>query len=1072
MNKKLFGTLLMGSLLMGGTFVSCQDYDDEIADLQSQINDLKGLKTEVESVKGSLGISMSECQSAINAAIKAIPECDAKKALEAATAAGATAEDALKAANAAAEAAKTAGLDEAAVKALVAAQLEAEKFATIAALDAKANEILAELAKKQDAGKYLTANDLEAIKADVKKLQDEAADVLPQRLSSLVFAPKTYINGIEAIEFANLKYQGWTDRKQDVPNLVDAKKVAVTYSIANEGATAEYYVSPENTALKSIASLKFLSQEATNTRALNAAISTDLSKATIKDGKLVLKLKKDDTANWGTPSHISDGDSKETFPIVALKAVLADEVLTAEEKAAKAEVAVFSDWARVIETTSTPIIDNKKVVAHTAHGAWDYVTSRNDDAVKSHFWNYSTVYPTINHLGETKANPNTTDSKKYIAAHATYKESIDLNTLTQVCTFTGTNVSGILNDDPKAAADLGLSIKYELVDYWYKNQEDTKDATNQKLFAKLEGSILTATSENGLVNNADAVGRTPLICATLMDGDKIVDVCYFKVQWDEIVVPATYFVGDDATLDAVPFACPGTEYDAWLGETYMNNLYAAMLNGAGMTRDQFHTAFPKVLTKSPLETGDYAWTATAGKIQGDLYLGAVTDAAKAAVAKGDMKGFKVVGYITDLADDAELTSTHNIEIKAAAEAINPTSEKNFTTDAFFAYKSADGQSYVIVPVKIQVNAGTYANVYNYLDPQWEENGGKLEVATSGASINKTRPVNPTLYSDEAFGNKTFKTTQLIGNFTYGYMKDKKMPSNISGLVTYKAAGAAATVAATDIVFDGARLAEVASQTNTKVADWSLSADLKTLYYGNPKVAAAEIVKNEVYLVDNAAGTGTTGAIDAEPTKPALMLVGNYVPVKVTANHGCYPIDFDKYIVRFIKPLEIGLVGGGIQLQDILNEGDAKSVTLSDKYTLKEAFGSKTVIKLFGADKNTTLIEWYEIKNIVISMENATINIDANGKIVEDESKFSKLSEILNASNKQAYVLKTVKNTGTATAPVWTETSDPAEIEGLKFHNNSGQAITKDLIIKLPVSMDTKWQKGLNEKISVTVKPNL
>ena len=30
MNKKLFGTLLLGSLLMGGTFVSCKDYDDDI----------------------------------------------------------------------------------------------------------------------------------------------------------------------------------------------------------------------------------------------------------------------------------------------------------------------------------------------------------------------------------------------------------------------------------------------------------------------------------------------------------------------------------------------------------------------------------------------------------------------------------------------------------------------------------------------------------------------------------------------------------------------------------------------------------------------------------------------------------------------------------------------------------------------------------------------------------------------------------------------------------------------------------------------------------------------------------
>ena len=41
MNKKLFGTLLLGSLLLGGTFVSCKDYDDDIENLQSQVDALK-----------------------------------------------------------------------------------------------------------------------------------------------------------------------------------------------------------------------------------------------------------------------------------------------------------------------------------------------------------------------------------------------------------------------------------------------------------------------------------------------------------------------------------------------------------------------------------------------------------------------------------------------------------------------------------------------------------------------------------------------------------------------------------------------------------------------------------------------------------------------------------------------------------------------------------------------------------------------------------------------------------------------------------------------------------------------
>ena len=1099
MNKKLFGTLLMGSLLMGGTFVSCQDYDDEIADLQSQINDLKGLKTEVESVKGSLGISMSECQSAINAAIKAIPECDAKKALEAATAAGATAEDALKAANAAAEAAKTAGLDEAAVKALVAAQLEAEKFATIAALDAKANEILAELAKKQDAGKYLTANDLEAIKADVKKLQDEAADVLPQRLSSLVFAPKTYINGIEAIEFANYKYKAWSKKAElNAPDAAD-------HTIATEGATAEYYVSPENTVKSSIASLSFLSNVATNTRAVGAAkISTDLAKATIENGKLILKLKKEDAADWGTLSCAANGHSTETFPIVALKAVLADEVLTAEEKAAKTEVAVFSDWARVVETWTTPIIDNKDMTAHTGNGTWSYLDNRNASAAGKHFWNHDAVYPNGTHDGETMANPNTADHDKYIAKTVSYKETIDLNTLTQICTYTGTaGVDAKLNDDPKAASELGLTFVYEIVDYWYKNEGLTGDATNQAKFAKLDGSVLSSTAENGLPNNADAVGRTPLIRASLMDGANIVDVVYFKIQWAEVTIPNTYKTADPANLKTISFLCPGSLYSQFVGEEYMNNLYASMLDGAGMTRTQFHQAFPNILAKSTYATTDYNWkpayegylsdgaTAVAATQQGDLFLGKVDAAVEAAVKAGDMSAYTVVGFVSDLNDNSNLTQTHNIEIAASAEKINPTKEDNFKVDAFFAYKSTDGKSYVIIPVVIDVKKGTYTLVYDYLEPQWET------APLTTDNIKKTRPINPTLVSDSKLGEDAYIggtncfTTQLIGDFTYGYMKNSVNPTTIAEIYNY--AGGTTETAVADIIFDETRFGEMAAQNGTKKEDWELDATKKILYYKGvtPKVVAAQIDGNKVYLIDNQAESLTptdAAAIDAEPTVGALLLVWDkgvqevFVPVVVKSTR-CYAPVLDQYLLRFVQPLEVKVADGGIVLKDVLNYGSADAVTLSDQLTLKEAFGSKETIYLFtpyptgvDATKNDRLIQWYEITGIATNLPKAKINLKSNGSLTSNVAEYTDLVANKNAAGEYLYEIIGLDKLGNEITidDIITTPAKAADVVKIFYHNNSGQAITKDLEILVPVNMDTKWKKnvGKGQYIKVTVKPNI
>ena len=102
MNKKLFGTLLLGSLLLGGTFVSCKDYDDDIDNLQSQVDALKSsaaLKTDVDGLKSSLEGAISAAQNAATAA-KSAADAAEKKASDA------TSELAKKAAQADLEAAQ------------------------------------------------------------------------------------------------------------------------------------------------------------------------------------------------------------------------------------------------------------------------------------------------------------------------------------------------------------------------------------------------------------------------------------------------------------------------------------------------------------------------------------------------------------------------------------------------------------------------------------------------------------------------------------------------------------------------------------------------------------------------------------------------------------------------------------------------------------------------------------------------------------------------------------------------------------------------------------------------------
>ena len=117
MNKKFLGALLLGSLVMGGTFVSCTDYDDDIDNLQGQIDKLAG-KAELESQVSSLSSQISAAQTAATAA-----------------------QTAASAAQAAADAAKSVAenkLDEAAVKAIAEAAAEGAAAAAKEGKDAAA----------------------------------------------------------------------------------------------------------------------------------------------------------------------------------------------------------------------------------------------------------------------------------------------------------------------------------------------------------------------------------------------------------------------------------------------------------------------------------------------------------------------------------------------------------------------------------------------------------------------------------------------------------------------------------------------------------------------------------------------------------------------------------------------------------------------------------------------------------------------------------------------------------------------------------------------------------------------
>ena len=163
MNKKFYGTLLLGTLLLGSTIVSCKDYDDDIDNLQNQITQLATkaeMQSEVSKLQSAVATAQAAAENKASAAEKAAKDAEAtaKAAAEAAAKAQGTADATVEALN------KVAADAAAAAKAAEEAKVAAE---------AKAAELEAALAElKAFAETLVSTTDFEAAK---KELNDKFA---------------------------------------------------------------------------------------------------------------------------------------------------------------------------------------------------------------------------------------------------------------------------------------------------------------------------------------------------------------------------------------------------------------------------------------------------------------------------------------------------------------------------------------------------------------------------------------------------------------------------------------------------------------------------------------------------------------------------------------------------------------------------------------------------------------------------------------------------------------------------------------------------------------------------------
>ena len=805
-----------------------------------------------------------------------------------------------------------------------------------------------------------------------------------KRLTSIYFAPSTFVDGVECIDFASLNYIDWGTNENDwLANESPAN--GEENRIDNGTTTAVYYLNPSGVDEESIEGgirgLSFISNTASNISTRGAATPVVAVKSgEIKDGKLTLKLTKNTAAI---------NNSNENFTIVSLKAPLSEKVKTASEKGK--EINVYSDWARLTESVVRPYIHNIKTVKD---GKAD------ERAEFAHFYRFGDIYsmysPTfsgIQALNYTQYTSQSRDSKtKYFVA---YNKTFDVKELTTVCDHNG----NVINYE-----SYGLKFEYNLMKcYWVLNEGNTTDATNQQLYATINDGVVASTAPGVTGANRAAIGKSPVVQIVLRDtkNNAVVDVRYIMIQWVEKDVETIVLdnINKQTTWDCGEIAT------CKIGEAELNKL-AAQLNLETVT--EFSSRFT---VASDLIDADGKKIGTVDKKENGEAAGQIDNI---------LVTFETPMTMTkELYEGGSVAYTGYIFIQSKTEPLQ--------------YK---------VPVVLTATFDKSRQLA--LNSAYVENANYWK----GTGINRYVVANPTLEANDSKGYTLangFHDTQILYNLLNAYLNGTSAPKDVENLVLnlQKADGDNAR-----FVFDEDRVEDVLG------AGWNVSADGTTLYF--KRDVAATITRNGFVQLEEGPNKGKH-ALASDAAKmlvaydetPATEATKNAVPVKIVGTICDYDVVLSQFLVRFEKPINLTWGTLAVTLKDQHSAGYTETLPWQKMITVKEAYNRyRTIIDEKNCDK--TLRSWYgyywDGKNDIYPY------ININEAKLEGKS----LSSYKNANGTPMYELKYDADEAHygANAKFW-------------FFNNSGNAITEDLVITVPVTVDSKW-RTCEETVTITV----
>ena len=1046
MKKKFYGALLLGSVLLAGGMVSCSDYDDDIAALQSQTNDLS---SQITKLNEALDATKGEASAAKTAAEEAKAAADsAKAAAEEAKAAAAEAKaDAIEAAIDACKelmsgTASQEDLDkvkstiegiqkdlstingtvndivkwQTAVDVQIAALEKFKETTTtdITTLQSKIDGLVTELNNVKTS--IPTSADIEAMVKDAcKEINTELETigtalntlqgVIANRLTSTVFVPTDYIDGIPAITFKTLKYTPQTFNKlhasgSDNPagtgsTTVDAGKELL---VSNKETIAQYRLNPTGVNTSDIEMPSYVSMQATNQTRAGQPIDDPVGVVkdqtlNIEDGILKLRVEKTTTENLNLAS--TENGKVEHFYQVALKTPIAKANLMEGEN----EAYVYSEYVRVAEKTVSPFIEKSVksasgVTVDNAEESWQIA-----EGTDQHYKDSTFIY-------QSKAG-------EYISWKAPYDQPLDLTKLVNVCEFdAATDKVGDIHQTMENYKSYGLALRYRLATGEYITKggpEGNSNETDQQKFATIADAakgIMTSKvyTINGV--SATAVGREPVVAIELRDTvrNNLVSLRYMKIKW----VKET----EVKTIDLTPLAdtlyvCDN--YEGIVGTQQMNEEIYNKAQEGGMTKKEFHAVYTKL-----------------EKVKGDGTITSIINS-EAGVDSYNLKW----------------TLSHT-EIGAIWTALN----KTYTIT--FKYSDPEGAypdliftlSRKIVMPEIGI---------------WGHNG----IYWQGQNEYQIFNINPIIMKNE----EAQATCNIHADLLNGFIKGNDKPTDAADALYFINTVKGNTKEAYTYEAAGVTFQFDASKLNTG----------KYVYYINGQKATATVIDNKLYLNDILAATiynvdNTTEDVNGkaynivlketdptadpydgtEPTEAAKALIGKNVPVKLVAdlcndNKNVKTVkEYDAYI---ITPLTVKATVDDVFTDAVIN-GSRIGVAGINEYT--DWNGNKVSEAIGAGTTANELYKYYEVEDLEWPLNaDGTIKATTNLKNVNGN-------------------LVPTSGYENGTLPSNVKITYDKTTNELVYWNQSGTPVNNDYVIYITPTVSYKWQT-VPAKIAVTVK---